>query len=224
MCFQRQVLRPVRQSLKIVLAFTVLLGFASVLAAKPARLTNASEYHRYIDPLVAVQNYGTKYYEDGAADASVVYPASTEPPYDYREPASAVVDLIRLGRRGLSILIDCLSDARLTKMRFDGNTITQAMDVPVGYVCLDILMSEVRGRPVSDPECGDGLGGCTSQGFYFRPDDYYECRALACEPRPWVLLVQRSWKLAYFAHRLRVHNPYDDFPVDEYKHLRTQKK
>lgn len=197
----------------------------SALRADPVRLSKKSEYTRYVDALIAVQDYGTHYYEDGAADASVVYPANTEPPYGYREPVPAVVDLIRLGVYGLPLLIDCLSDARLTKMRFDGNTITQAMNVPVGYVCLDILMSEVRQRPVWESRCdGDGLGVCINYGFYFRPDDYWECRSQQCEPRPWVLVVQRTWKKAYLAHRLSVHNPYDDFPVEEYAHLRTKKK
>jgi hypothetical protein len=219
------VLKCVRQLLATVTVLAVLLGLAPAAVAKPAPLSRADEYHRLIDPLITVQDYGTRYFEDGAADASVVYPESTEPPYGYREPASAVVDLIRLGRRGLPILVDCLSDARLTKMRFDGNTITQAMDVPVGYLCLDILMSEVRGRPIWEPACdGDGLGVCINDGFYFRPDDYWECRSQQCQPRPWVIVVQQKWRSAYLAHRLRVHNPYDDFPVDEYKPLRTQKK
>jgi len=99
------------------------------------------------------------------------------------------------------------------------------MDVPVGYVCLDILMSEVSGQLVLEPDCADdGLGACVNYGFYFRPDDYYQCIKETCTPRPWVLVVQRKWSSAYLTHRLRVHNPYDEFPIDEYAHLRTKKK
>lgn len=208
-----------------LLSFTAMLvSLLPAMAAKPVHLASTADYQRYIDPLIAVQNFGTSYYEDGAADASVVYPESAEAPYGYVQPAPAVVNLVQLGRRGLPVLIDCLSDSRRTKMRFGGNAITSAMDVPVGYVCLDILMSEVRGRPVSDIECADdGLGACMNDGFYFRPDDYFECVKETCAPRSWVLVVQRRWRTAYLAHRLRVHNPYDDLPVEEYAHLRTKK-
>jgi len=107
-------------------------------------------------------------------------------------------------------------------MRFDGNSITQSMKVPVGYVCMDILMNVIAGKPVSDPECSnDGLGACMNYGFYFRPDDYYDCSVENCLPRPWVLVVRRKWKDAYLNHRLRFHNPYDIIAVDEYKDLRT---
>jgi hypothetical protein len=96
------------------------------------------------------------------------------------------------------------------------------MNVSLGYVCLDILMNEVRGKPVSDPDCAsDGLGACMSYTFYFRPDDYYGCFEKTCLLRPWISVVQRKWRNAYLAHRLRYHNPYDSLPVDEYKEFRT---
>jgi len=110
-------------------------------------------------------------------------------------------------------------------MRFGGNRITSPMNVPIGYVCLDILMNVVVGRPVSDPDCAnDGLGGCMSYGFYFRPDDYYECSEKGCFPRPWVSVVRRRWKEAYLNHRLKFHNPYNTIAVDEYKEFRTAPK
>jgi hypothetical protein len=107
-------------------------------------------------------------------------------------------------------------------MRFEGNAITSPMNVPVGYVCLDILMNVVVGRPVSDTDCSDdGLGACMNYGFYFRPDDYYECTKKDCFLRTWVSVVQRKWREAYLGHRLRFHNPYDTITVDEYKEFRT---
>ena len=106
-------------------------------------------------------------------------------PYD--RPPDPVVALVRLGTKGFPLLIDCLEDGRLTIIEFDGNTITEAMKVPVGYVCLDILMGTTRGRPTSDPDCADdGLGACMNDGYYFRPDDYYHCvePAHSCDVRP----------------------------------------
>jgi len=111
---------------------------------------------------------------------------------------------------------------RITAMRFEGNRITRPMNVPLGYVCLDILMNEVSGNPVWYPDCADdGLGACVKNLFYFRPDDYYSCTERDCMLRPWVLVVQRKWKSEYLAHRLRFHNPYDSLPVEEYKELKT---
>jgi len=193
--------------------------------AAPGKLSSNEEYHRYIDPLLDVNDFGTHYFEDGAADASVLFPQSNQAPYGYLKPAAPVLALVQLRERGLAYLIDCLNDGRMTKMRFDGNTITRPMNVPVGYVCLDILMGEVSGKPVSDRECSDdGLGACMSHGFYFRPDDYYACTQRDCFLRPWISVVQRKWRSEYLTHRLRPHNPYDAFPVEEYKQFRTANK
>jgi hypothetical protein len=76
-------------------------------------------------------------------------------------------------------------------MRLDGSTITRAMNVPVGRVCLDIFMAEVKDRAVIDPDCSDdGRGACANYGFYFRPDDYYECvRVYQSSIRRWVTIV-----------------------------------
>jgi hypothetical protein len=110
-------------------------------------------------------------------------------------------------------------------MRFEGNSITQPMNVPVGYVCMDILMNVVVGRPVSDPDCSnDGLGACMNYGFYFRPDDYYGCTNKDCFLRPWASVVRSRWRNAYLAHRIKFHNPYDIITVDEYKDFRTAPK
>lgn len=173
-----------------------------------AKLSNAKDYKRYINALIRVQDFGTHYFEDGAADATVVAPEKTAPPYGQAPPVEAVADLLRLGHGGLPLLIDCLSDGRITSMRFDGNTITKPMNVPIGYVCLDILMTEVKGRPAIDPECdSDGLGACVNDGYYFRPDDYSECSDKSCYARPWVNVVQRNWRHAYLSHLLHVRNP-----------------
>ena len=104
-----------------MLSCSVLTGWAS---QAPGKLASPAEYHRYIDPLLGVSDFQTKYYEDGAADASVVYPQSSQPPYDYLRPPEPVLVLVRLRERSLPLLIDCLGDGQITTMRFDGNSIT----------------------------------------------------------------------------------------------------
>lgn len=212
---------------------SILYGLFGALAAASAlappagqqRLSSGADYQRYIAPLLQVKDFGIQYYDDGAADATVLFPLSNASPYE--RPRDPVAALVRLGVKSFPLLIDCLNDGRVTNLEFSGNTITRLMKVPVGYVCLDILMETTRGRPVSDPDCADdGLGACMNYGYYFRPDDYCHCveRIRSCDIRPWVEVVQRNWKQQFLRGRLHLHNPYNDLKIDEYKDFRTPGK
>ena len=203
----------------VILSLFAIFTLPICTSTRQPQGASTPDYHRYIDPLITVKDFGMHYYEDGAADASVLFPEGV----NYPRPAEPVIALVRLRGKVLSLLIDCLNDGRITSIRFDGNRRTSSMNVPVGYVCLDILMNTTRGKPVSDPECADdGLGACMNFGFYFRPDDYYECSDSACLSRPWISVVQRNWKKQFLANRLRFRNPYDDLKVEEYKDLETK--
>ncbi len=194
-----------------------------VIDASPASLSGLADYKKYIDPLVSEPSFGVHYYDDGAADATVLFPHTDSEPYG--RPAMPVIDLIRLRRSAFPILIDCLSDGRLTSVVFDGNRITKRMNVPVGYVCLDILMQTVVGTPVDADCAADGLGACMNDGYYFRPDDYSNClpKRGACSLRPIIPIVQRNWRREYRQRHLHFRNPYDLLAVDQYKDLITQK-
>ena len=121
-------------------------------------------------------------------------------------------------------MIDCLVDGRVSKLRFSGDDITKPMNVPVGYICLDILSVVAPGKPASQIECPyDGLGVCMNEGFYFRPDDYFRCWSGTCRLRPWVRVVQENWRRQYLQHRLHFKNPYDN-GFEEYKGFATPKK
>lgn len=188
--------------------WTLAILSAVSAAAQTAPLSSPADYKKYIDPLLGVPDFGIHYYDDGAADASVLFPMTKDNPYD--RPREPVLALVRLGERSIPLLVDCLSDTRVTSVMFDGTAITRPMKVPVGYVCLDILMGVTRGRPASDPDCADdGLGACMNDGFYFRPDDYSRCWPDSCVGRPWIAVVQRKWRDAFSHHRLKVVNPYD---------------
>ena len=190
----------------------------------PGRLSSGADYHKYIDRLVTVADFGIHYYYYyGAADASVLFPSTDTEPYD--RPRDPVVALVHLRTKSFRVVIDCLSDPRVTTAQFDGNSITNPMKVPVGYVCLDILMAVTRGRPASDPDCSaDGLGSCMNEGFYFRPDDYSRCWKDKCNLRPWVLVVQRNWRRVFLGRRLRFRNPYDAIRIPEYEEFATPRK
>ena len=207
----------------LILLFLALLPLAA--SATQPRLAGVALYHRYIDPLLGVKDFRTHYFEDGAADATVLFPQGDKD-HPYPLPVDPVITLVRLREKSIPLLIDCLADGRMTSVRFDGNAITRPMNVPLGYVCLDILMDTTKDRSAFFPDCADdGLGACMKPDFYFRPDDYTRCwGGDTCLTRPWINVVQRNWRAQYLAHRLRSRNPYDSFPIDEYKDLRTPTK
>ena len=208
----------------ILLLFLFLFLPNTALATQP-RLASAAAYHRYIDPLLGVKDFKTHYYEDGAADATVLFPEG-DADHPYPLPVDPVIALVRLREKSFPLLIDCLSDGRMTSVRF-GGAMTQLKNVPVGHVCLDILMGTTKDKSAFFPDCADdGLGACMKPDFYFRPDDYTRCwGGDTCLLRPWINIVQRNWRAQYLAHRLRFRNPYDGpLQVDEYKDLRTPTK
>jgi len=170
-------------------------------------------YKRLIEPLLAVPDYGTHYFDDGAADATVTCPHGCNVDSDIG-PVPAVAALMKNPSIAVPLLIDCLSDGRQTSLMFDGNAMTRPMKVPVGYVCLDILMSRFVSEPIAEYPCNsDGLGACLHSKFYFRPDDYTRCiENLACIPRPWVSSVQNSWRRELKTGRLwkAEHHPKPD--------------
>ena len=47
------------------------------------------DYKKYIDPLLGVADFGIHYYDDGAADASVLSPMTKDNPYDSRVSLSS---------------------------------------------------------------------------------------------------------------------------------------
>lgn len=204
-------------------AFICFLLLGAGHASQPPRLSSAEDYRRYIDPLLRVADFGIHYYDDGAADASVLFPSTESNPYD--RPREPVIALVRLRDKSFPLLIDCLSDPRVTTANFDGSSITMPMKVPLGYVCLDILMAIVDGKPAARPGCADdGLGACMNEGFYFRPDDYSRCWQGVCDLRPWVNVVQRKWREAFLRRQLRFRNPYDVMPITEYRDFVTRRK
>ena len=159
--------------------------------SQPSRST---AYQQLIEPLLKVSDFHMHYYDDGAADASVTCPGDCAGAPSSKA-VSEVQTLLRNPMTTVPLLIDCLNDGRQTSVRFDGNSTTKPMQVPIGYVCLDILMSRFVSQPIAEYQCmTDGLGACMNNGYYFRPDDYMRCGDSVCTPRPWVLEVQKNWQ------------------------------
>jgi hypothetical protein len=205
-----------RKSLHVFYAIflTAMIFVASESLEAQQKLISKSDYDKYVGALLAVKDFGISYSEGGAADASILEPFHWEgSSIQYDKPPDAVIALESLEARSIPLLIDCLNDGRITAARFDGGSITKPMNVPVGYLCLDILTVVVRGEPVTTRECNrDGLGWCMHLGFYFRPDDYFNCwEGRQCKPRPWVSIVQRNWRREFLLHRLRFHNAFDNW-------------
>ncbi len=137
-------------------------------------LSTRAEYQKYIDPMLAVNDFGVSYTEDGAADATAFFPSD-------KKPRELVLALVHLGQKSVPLLIDCLTDTRVTAIQFGGNTISKPMKVPLGYVCFGHLMGTTKSTQVHAKDCADdGLGACVNESFYFRPDDYSRCWPNVC--------------------------------------------
>jgi hypothetical protein len=121
---------------------------SAVRGAPAQTLASKADYLKYIEPMLSIEGFGIQYSEDGAADASALYPPDNKP----RGP---VVALVRLGGKSTPLLIDCLSDGRLTSARFEGSSVAKAMNVPLGYICLDILMGTIQSKVVHESGCAD---------------------------------------------------------------------
>lgn len=207
-------------SMRLVLVHLLLCGSSLV---GQSSLSSKTDYRKYIDPLLNVDDFGIEYVDDGAADATVLFPQEAANPPG--RPRDAVISLIRLGSKSIPLLIDCLNDSRVTSVRFQGNNMVRPMNVPVGYVCLDILIGVTPGWPISHPDCSDdGLGACTNYRFYFRPDDYSNCwqRSKQCALRPWIGVVQSNWRNQFLRRRLRFRNPYDNPQLGKYQEFTSQ--
>jgi hypothetical protein len=146
--------------------------------------------------------FKTVYHDDGAADVTVTAVATTD---SSRQDAPAQVRaLLDVGPSCLPLLIAHLDDQRLTSVTFDGGRFARApIEVPLGYVCLDILMNATAGQAVHIVDCADdGLGACVRAGYYFRPD-------VLSRPDGVVTMrqVKTRWQRAYRAKRVRFEYP-----------------
>ena len=184
------------------IAFVILISFLLTASQTSSAQThsNNSGTAQYIDALVSYQNFGRVYVEDGAADGSVT--SSERPP-------QAVKNILDLGPKAIPLLIAHLDDTRLTSATFEGGfTWGKPIRVPVGHVCLDILLHIIgENRHVFDWECGDdGLGACVKKGYYFRPDEYYPVgTSNEYIERLGVRVAKANWLKAYRRGWLTVH-------------------
>ena len=185
----------------VFVILTSLLLSASQIGSAAQKHSNNSGTGQYIDALVFYPNFGPIYREDGAADGSVTAPAPRHQP---------VKNILDLRPKAIPLLIAHLDDTRLTSATFEGGfTRGQPLRVPVGHVCLDILLNIIgENRHIFFWECGDdGLGACVREGYYFRPDEYYPANNNEYIARLGVRVVKANWLKAYRRGWLALHRP-----------------
>ena len=166
-----------------------------------AKTSNPSD-ESLIDALVAAPELVT-YGEDGAHDATVLalYLQNVD---EVIPPRKEVRDIVALKDKAIPLLIGCLDDTRPTSAIFIGGYVSGKPypKVPVGHVCLDILIHIAKNLDDNDKDCPRGeseLGACIKDGFYFRPDDY-DGRG---GERAIVRIVKASWLKAYRNGRVK---------------------
>jgi hypothetical protein len=175
-------------------AIALLLLIPALLAA-PLIAQSAGQQpdERLFDALVNAR-LGDVYYEDGAADGTVLMAGESIGSGPYMHPHPAVKALVDLRERALPLLIRHLDDKRPTGTTF------KERPVPAGHVALDVLLGIVkRDARFFIPDCADdGLGACVKPGYYFRPD------ASAMQ----MAEVKANWEKAYRANHLRFVYPH----------------
>jgi hypothetical protein len=192
----------------IAIAFTVLCVFFPLPVEAQRYAAPGAE--RRIDSLISAPILVT-YVNDGAADSSVTnVDANSNRVGVVEEPIPSVRDIINLQQRAIPTLIAHLDDTRLTSTKlcsyFPGGR-SECAPVPVGYVCLDILMSIVRAPKIIRSECGDdGFGACIANGYYFRPDSYTR-KGESFIAHSEVHRVKSNWQRAYRKRRLKYEYP-----------------
>ena len=206
----RKGAKPQRKPLRNLLALfafcilTALLFCPEILLAQKNRTSNRNDH---VDALVVAPTLVT-YVDDGAADMSVVDAGTNRNGYIV-DPIPAVKNMVELGPSAIPILIAHLDDTRPTSAKFFhyvGPT-EKYESVPVGHVCLDILMNIVDAPKIITKECGDdGLGACIERGYYFRPDAYVK-KGNSFLARPEVLRTKANWERANRRRWLRFRYP-----------------
>ena len=186
------------------LFLAILILFPGNLSAQSHRLRNSPNY---IDALISEPALVT-YSDDGAGDATVMNIGTNEMGIVER-PLPAVRHLVKLGPRAIPLLIAHLDDTRLTSAKFFyyAGRKEHTIAVPVGHVCLDILVSITRAPRIFTWGCGDdGLGACFESGYYFRPDAYVSNgdRVVAL---PVVYRAKSNWQRAYRRGYIKYHYP-----------------
>lgn len=176
-------------------------------AAQFARLPTAPS-KKPIDALVNAPTLYVHYSEDGAADATVLAISPDLDGYATNPIAQEVKDIVALREKALPLLIECLDDTRPTvaTVSSNGYLTKKPIHVPVGHVCLDILLNivGVNNKLIYYNESGDdGLGSGVRDGYYFRPDDYTVFGEDRFAQRPIVRIVKANWQRAYRAGKIK---------------------
>ena len=128
----------------------------------------------------------TRYVNDGAADATVT-----------ETPTPEIRRIVDLHDKAMPLLIACLDDSRPTQAVYLENS--QRHQVPLGHVCLDILMNVVRSPQILREDCvDDGLGACVAEPYYYRPDI-----TTRKDPSQSMRAVKSKWTAAYREGKLK---------------------
>jgi hypothetical protein len=184
--------------MRIPLAMVTFVAAYQMSIAVPRASQAGRQQDSLIDALTSAPAL-VAYVEDGAAWMSVLDGSS-----------ATVKAIVSLGAEAIPLLISHLDDTRLTSATFDGGvTRGRPIRVPVGYLCLDILLEIVDDRaPVFIKDCADdGLGACIEPDYYFRPDEYYPGAWKEYRAREGVRVVKRSWERAYRSKLLHFRSP-----------------
>jgi hypothetical protein len=162
---------------------------------------NPQRFEELIDALVSAPTL-VEYVNSDGGHASVV--EEHEDGGRWIRPVKEAFAIVDLGPRAIPLLIQHLTDGRLTHAQFRSNGNAPRSSVPVGFICLDILIGITEDdAALFVPDCGDdGMGACVNAGFYFLPHAFTRTsKGLRASQR--VRAVQANWRAAFEAGRVK---------------------
>ena len=182
---------------------TAVAAVAVCLAAGAAAQEPCSRQavEQALQRVLELKDLGAIYFEDAACDGSIV----KQPP-DLRYCRPQVAPILQCAEKAAAVLIEHLDDVRPTTATFAGGAHrVHPMVVPLGVVCLDMLLSISTTASVTyDAASGnnDVLGAGVAPRYYFRPDSYTTSNG-RLSPLPIVLEVKANWQRALRAGQLK---------------------
>ena len=192
--------------LMVAVGISCMLLQGSAIASE--RHCGRDQIEKALDALVALKGLGEIYIEDGAADGTIAVPEGETS----RDRMAAVDPILMCSGKAAPVLIAHVDDTRLTSALFKGGAHRrQPIRVPVGFVCLDLLLNGLSpfDSAVRDPatENDDGLGMGFLPQFYFRPDSY-KIGPGGYRPLPVVYNVKKQWEEALAQGKLQFRHEY----------------
>lgn len=148
---------------------------------------------RPLVPELLSAGYPVVYINDGAGDESVLNTLHYADGQN-KKCHDTLVRVVDLKEKAIPLLIAHLDDMSPTKAKYQQE---EDLSVPLGFVCLDILL-QLTDSPAIIHDCQeDGMGACVHSSYYFMPGASAKKAAM----------IKRHWQELYRKGEIKYIHP-----------------